>query len=244
MKNHIFVANWKQNKDYLDSLQWLENNKTELHALVEQATIIICPNFVALARLCEISKGMGLFLGAQNCSAEARGNFTGEVSAKTLKEAGASSCIVGHSERRRLFGETHEQIAKKTQLLLENGITPILCVGETQKDMPVGEITGFLANQLNSSTTFSEIEKIYIAYEPGWAIGTNQVPETGKLREIMAWLQGWVKENLGGQGKVLYGGSVSPENIGKLKTLPEIDGFLVGNGSLDFQNFKKIVLSK
>jgi triosephosphate isomerase len=307
MKNKIFVANWKLNKSYAESLQWYAEHEAELRALSEEATIVLCPTFPAIAPLASQSSGFPLKIGAQNCAAFDKGSFTGEVSAQSLKEAGCGLCIVGHSERRRLYHETDKMVWQKVKLLLEQQLTPIICIGETEEGLGTTAINKALEEQLKGieslhpstplrmseslsahgdpsaqslcsllgskrnppdwsafspepgrrvvesmqrcSEVYPELcrgggvnhKEIYIAYEPAWAIGSQKTPNSEKLQEIISWLQVWAKKQGGYTIAILYGGSVNPETVVALKRIKEIDGFLIGNGSLDWRSFALLV---
>lgn len=205
---------------YIQACAWLKTHLQELTTLTQEHTIVICPDFTILSHMQETE----FRYGAQNCAQELTGAYTGEVSAQTLKELGCSYCIIGHSERRRLFGETAQACAQKVQRLQECGITPIYCIGEEDfKQDPVLELAP---------------KNLIIAYEPVWAIGTGVTPTIAELQDRI----GSIKEYTEDRYPVLYGGSVNGKNSAELKKVTGLDGFLIGKASTDFQELKKIVL--
>ena len=248
-KKYIFIANWKLNKSYSESISWCQDREklTELATTGNAAhEIVLCPTFPALAPMAKLLEDTGILLGAQNCSSHAEGAYTGEVSAKSLKEVGSQFCIIGHSERRRYFGENDIDIIQKAKLLLDSKITPILCTGE-EKPFAASEIEKAIDRLL---APLSELphkpmhNRLYIAYEPTWAIGTGKTPPITLLEEIAKYMDIRLKALLPNyQIKLLYGGSVDQNNIQAILTIPPMMGALIGGASLDFQNFKNIVCS-
>jgi triosephosphate isomerase (TIM) len=238
---YLYVANWKMNLSYRKSLDFCTQNLAHLNLLSKSAKIIICPSLVALAPIIEIFKNSAIKIGAQNCSAYKAGSYTGEVSAQDLKEAGASYCIIGHSERRIYFGETTQDILTKIELLYTNNIMPIICIGETQEDFLHKKTIAALQQQLEPILTKiiqQKYEHVIIAYEPFWAIGTGIIPEDTYLEEIFRWLKNHVSNH---KAHLLYGGSINTTNINQLKTIEHIDGFLIGGASTDFGEFKNLI---
>lgn len=204
--------------------------------------VVLCPPFVCLSDLAEILRETDLCLGAQNCHHEKAGAFTGEISPVMLKEIGVEYVIVGHSERRHIFGETDEFINKKVKAILDNGMTPILCVGETKEEREKGLTFCVVESQLRQGLfglTRDQIERIVIAYEPVWAIGTGIVAKPWQAQEVHGFIRKLLKalydENLSKKVPILYGGSIKPDNFFGLMAQPDIDGGLVGGASLDEQ---------
>jgi triosephosphate isomerase (TIM) len=243
----MVVANWKLNKSYLESLQWCQENRQKLTEMAVSTKIIICPSFPVLAEVGKILKPAGVLLGAQNCAVNEKGSFTGEVSARSLSEAGCSYCIVGHSERRYLFHESEQEIGEKVQRLLDVGIIPLLCIGERDHCSDISTITQFLDCQLLSVQKLSEKTNkvpLVLVYEPTWAIGSKKTPDVETLGLVVSWIRSWANTYVAHRKvPILYGGSVDIENARAIWRVPGLGGVLVGGASLDFQNFKKIVLS-
>ena len=234
------VANWKMNlppegvERYLASVCGADPRDSQL---------VIAPPFPFLRHVVRCGEGLGV--AAQNCSDQASGAFTGEVSPHMLRECGADYVILGHSERRNLFHESDALIARKLQLALETGLAPILCIGEDLQVRELGHEARHLADQLKEAAVpaLESAREIVIAYEPVWAIGTGRnasgemVAET--LVDIRAAIARHWPENLA-QTPILYGGSVTPDNVDDLVTHGTIDGFLVGGASLDSRKFLAI----
>jgi triosephosphate isomerase len=216
----------------------------ELHA----ATVVLIPPFTALGAVGEALAGADLGLGAQDLHWEDQGAFTGEVSAPMLKDAGCAYVLVGHSERRRLFGETDESVGRKARAALKSGLRPILCLGEVLEERDSGRTLERIDGQLArgpGALGKDEIERIVWAYEPVWAIGTGRTATPGQAEEVHAHIRRRLEE---GYGKarascaiILYGGSVKPANAYPLFREKDIDGFLVGGASLDAEAFLGIV---
>jgi triosephosphate isomerase len=212
----------------------------------QEVEVVLAPVFTALAAVREALAGSRLGLGAQTCYFEAQGAFTGEVSAELLADAGCSHVIVGHSERRALFGETDEVVRRKLEAALSAGLVPIVCVGETLEQRESGATEAVVLGQLDAALRGLEgTERVVLAYEPVWAIGTgrNALPADAqvvhaRLRAKLGELHGPV---LADGARILYGGSVKPGNAASLLAEPDIDGALVGGASLDPEAFVAIV---
>ncbi|WP_029551859.1 triose-phosphate isomerase [Thermocrinis jamiesonii] len=234
----LIVANWKMNKTPKETKEYLETFLRLIEGVDDNVEILICPPFTSLCIAWDILKGSKVKLGAQNCHYEQKGAFTGEISLDMLKELGVSYVIVGHSERRWIFGETDELINKKVIACLEKGIRPILCVGEKMEEREAGMTLKVIESQLKLALSgLDEVsERIDIAYEPVWAIGSGNpaTPEDAQL------VHSFIKELLG-KVRVLYGGSVNPQNAGEFLSMPDVDGLLVGGASLDPSSFAQIV---
>lgn len=243
----LIAANWKMN---LTPSQTREYIKTFL-PLVEGITdreILLCPPFTSLCVAKELLEGTTIKLGAQNCYYESKGAYTGEVSIGMLKELGVSYIIVGHSERRWIFGESDELINKKLTACLREGIRPILCVGERLEEREAGLTLKVVETQIRLALSGVEeyTENLDIAYEPVWAIGSGNpaTPEDAQL--VHAFIKELLHQiNPAHQGKtrVLYGGSVNPKNAGDFMAMKDVDGLLVGTASLDPSSFAQIVKS-
>ena len=240
----MFVANWKMCLSYNKSKAFLQQHHTALAKFSHDTTIVLCPSFDALALVCTGLPDY-VFVGAQDVSSHISGAHTGEVSAQSIKEIGCSYCIIGHSERRTTLCETNELVAQKMLRLIEQNITPIVCIGETEEIYKADNTIKEIDKQLAPIIDIAQQHKaryICIAYEPVWAIGTGHIPDNGTLTTIFAHLKKIASTKLSNtEIKLLYGGSVSPTNVAHLADIVDIDGFLVGTASTDFQKFEKIV---
>lgn len=204
--------------------------------------IVVCPPFVSIVDVVELTRGTNLFVGAQNCHFERAGAFTGEVSPAMLKAVGVEFVIVGHSERRRHFNETDDLVNKKVRAVIAEGMRPILCVGETKEEREKGLTFCVVESQLRQALyglSKQEAERVVIAYEPVWAIGTGIVakPEQAQeahsfIRKLLSSLYG---EEIAQAIPILYGGSIKPDNFFAIMAQPDVDGGLVGGASLDDQ---------
>lgn len=204
--------------------------------------IVLCPPFVFLPSISEILRESDLHLGAQNCHHEKSGAFTGEISPVMLKEIGVEYVIIGHSERRHIFGETNEMINRKVKAVLNNGMKPIICVGETKEEREKGLTFCVVESQLRQALFGlgkDDVKKVVIAYEPVWAIGTGIVAKPNQAQEVHRFIRKLLEqlydEELAQQTPILYGGSIKPDNFLGLMVQPDIDGGLVGGASLDDQ---------
>jgi triosephosphate isomerase (TIM) len=241
------AGNWKMYKTPAETTQFLEKFKP-LVALSEHCEIVICAPYPCLPAAVSAAAGTRIGVGAQNVYWSKEGAFTGEVSAPMLKAAGCSHVIVGHSERRQYFGETDATVLKRTQAALEYGLTPIVCAGELLEERESGRTSAVLGTQFAggiAGLTAEQFAKIVIAYEPVWAIGTGKVATPEIAADAHRVLRGAVRAKYGeaaaGAVRILYGGSVKPDNVKGLMAQPEVDGALVGGASLDPVSFASIV---
>ncbi len=247
MRRPVIAGNWKMYKTQAEARAFL----TALKPLVASSThsdIVVAPPFTALAAAVEAARGSAIAIAAQDVHWQKEGAFTGEVATKMLVEIGCRYVIIGHSERRHYFGETDERVNRKVKAALEAELTPIVCVGETLQEREAGQTEAVLERQFRggfAALTGAEFSRIIIAYEPVWAIGTGRTatPEMAAeahrlLRQLAA--ASFTSERAGGL-RILYGGSVKPDNIKGLMAQVEIDGALVGGASLDAQSFASIV---
>jgi triosephosphate isomerase len=208
--------------------------------------VVVCPSFVALSEVVERRRGTAVRVAAQNMHEEEWGPFTGEVSAPMLVELDVDAVVLGHSERRQFFGETDEALARKVPAALAAGLEPILCVGESEAARDNGETEAVLERQLGADLAgleAAELERVVIAYEPIWAIGTGRTATPEQAQEASAFIRDVLRMR-GGAGdavRILYGGSVKPGNAAELLSLPDVDGALVGGASLDPDEFAGIV---
>lgn len=221
----IIVANWKMYGSKTMAETFL---KTFLVSKTMSYNYIFCPPFTLLPTFEQHLDKDKFKLGAQNCSTFDNGAFTGDISANMLKEFNCSYCLVGHSERRQIFHEDDEEIlAAKMQQLLKHGIIPIFCVGESLEDKKQGKTFEKIEHQLKATTRFEN--EIIIAYEPVWAIGTNQIPNIHEINEVHQF----IKNLYAKPQKILYGGSVNPQNASNILSSNQVDGILVGRASLE-----------
>ena len=218
--------------------------------LVEDATaveILLAPPFTALTRVGDALAGSNVVLAAQNVNPEPQGAFTGEVSPAMLADVGCRYAIVGHSERRSLYGEDDAFVARKARALLERGIRPIVCVGETLAEREAGRTFAVIGSQLEGSlddVPSARAAEVIVAYEPVWAIGTGRTATPALAQEVHAFVRRELATHFGAAAQAIriqYGGSVKPENVDDLMAQPDIDGALVGGASLDPDAFARIV---
>jgi triosephosphate isomerase len=209
--------------------------------------VAVCPPYLALQAMVDSARGSRVEVFAQNMHQAPSGAFTGEVSAAMLVEAGVHGVILGHSERREMFGESDKALAQKVPAALEAGLVPILCVGETEDERERGDTERKLRHQVQEDLARVDLERVgevIIAYEPIWAIGTGHVATPEQAQEAIAFVRALVADRAGDQAqrtRILYGGSVKPENAAELLALPDVDGALVGGASLDPASFAEIV---
>lgn len=244
MRKPIIVGNWKMNKNNAETKAFFE--AVDAVAASENATYGIgCP-FTDLRTAQDNAKN--LIVAAENCHWEDSGAFTGEVSVPMLEEIGIKYCIIGHSERRQMFGDTNETVNKKAKRLLKAGITPILCIGETEAQYDAGETEKVIRDQLTGSLAdlcAKCVGSMVIAYEPIWAIGTGKSATKEDAQKCCAIVRDQVKVMYGEEAaenvRVQYGGSVKPENIVEYMACPDIDGALIGGASLKEASFIDII---
>jgi triosephosphate isomerase (TIM) len=245
------AGNWKMNHTHLEAIQVVQKLSYRLeHADYDHCDVVVCPAFTSLRSVQTTidSDRIPIGLGAQDCHWEANGAFTGEVSAPMLAKLGVGYVIVGHSERRQVFGETDEVVARKLHAVLAAAMLPILCVGETLEEREAGSTDAKVSRQVEAAlrdVDADRIAELVVAYEPIWAIGTgrNATPEDADA--TIATIRSAVRQLAGAPAadrvRILYGGSVKPGNIAALMGRPEIDGALVGGASLDPDEFARLV---
>jgi len=247
LRKPIMGGNWKMNKTAREAVQTIEDLRERMEG-VEEIEVVVFPPFTVLGLAEKILRDSSIGLGAQNMHWEAGGSYTGEISAPMLVDLGCRYVILGHSERRQYFGESDERVNKKIKSALTFELIPVVCVGETLKERKEGSFKRVVETQLNlclKGIGPEEAERMVIAYEPVWAIGTGvtATPEQAEemhsfVRELLAKLFG---EDLADSMRIQYGGSVKPQNIKELMREPDIDGALVGGASLDASSFARIV---
>jgi triosephosphate isomerase len=246
MRRPILAANWKMQKTIAEARAFAAS----FVPLVKDATdvdAVLAPPFTALAALGEALEGSRVALAAQNVNPEPKGAFTGEIAPGMLVELGCRYGIVGHSERRTLYGETSEFVARKAAALFEAGITPIVCVGESLEEREAGrtsDVVGAQVRESLASVPAGRARDVVLAYEPIWAIGTGKTATPEMAQAVHADIRGILTELFGADAEAIriqYGGSVKPDNVAELMSQPDIDGALVGGASLDPDSFSAIV---
>jgi triosephosphate isomerase len=247
MRTPFIAGNWKMFKTVHEAVVFVK----ELRGLVKDVTdvdIVVAPPFTALHAVAEAARNSNVAVAAQSLHWEREGAFTGEVSAAMIKEAGAEYVIIGHSERRRLFGETDVIVNRKVTAAIGAGVIPIMCVGETLEERERNETLAVLDRQIKDGLdgiTGDQVAALVVAYEPVWAIGTGRNATAAQAGEahahIRTRLRQWFGAEAAEQCRVIYGGSVKPDNISQLIAEPDVDGALVGGASLDLKSFSDIV---
>jgi triosephosphate isomerase len=247
MRRPIMAGNWKMYKTVQETCAFFEKFNP-LVASSQHCEIVICPSFVSLQTAAHSTRGTRVEIGGQNLFWATEGAYTGEVSAGMLKAAGCQWALVGHSERRQYFGETDDGAFKKIMAALDAGLTPIYCVGELLQHREAGETHKILETQFMGGVaglSGEQFHKIVVAYEPVWAIGTGKVATPEIAAEAHRFIRDHARTAFGPEAaaacRILYGGSVKPDNIRRLMAQPEIDGALVGGASLDPVSFASIV---
>ncbi|MFQ5978304.1 MAG: triose-phosphate isomerase [Candidatus Heimdallarchaeota archaeon] len=240
----IFAANWKMNMTIQETLSFVRDFQPPSDP---RKQVIICPPAYLLIVLIRALSGKPIRMGAQNMFWEERGAFTGEQSPTMMRDAGCDYVILGHSERRHIFGEEDNSINRKVQVALSHGLIPIFCVGETLSEREQGATFRVLSNQLRiglSQVSLTETQRLVLAYEPVWAIGTGKTATPETAQEAQAYIRELLGEILdhhqAHRVRILYGGSVRPTNAASLIDQPDIDGFLVGGASLEVETFQEI----
>ncbi|MBX4258294.1 triose-phosphate isomerase [Clostridium estertheticum] len=246
MRKGIIAGNWKMNKTVAQAVSLIE----EMKPLVKDAKcdVVVCPTFLCLDAVIKATKGTNIKVGAQNMFYEESGAFTGEVSPGMLEDIGVDYVIIGHSERRQYFNETDEAVNKKLKAAYSHNIIPILCVGETLSDREGNITEKVLANQVKldlEGLIKEQVEKLVIAYEPIWAIGTGKTATADQANETIAFIRATVGAMFGSEVaekvRIQYGGSVKPSTIKEQMAKSDIDGGLIGGASLKAQDFAGIV---
>jgi triosephosphate isomerase len=247
MSRTPFIAgNWKMYKTIAEAEQFIAALLPRVSS-AEGVDVAICVPYLALAAMVDSARGSRVQVFAQNMHDAPEGAFTGEVSAPMLLEIDVTGVVLGHSERRQLFGETDRALQLKVPVALEAGLTPILCVGETEEEHERGETERKLRHQVQEGLEKVPIERlgdVILAYEPIWAIGTGRVATPEQAQEAVGFVRALVEgfdKQAGEQVRILYGGSVKPDNAEELLGLPDVDGALVGGASLDPASFARLV---
>jgi triosephosphate isomerase len=243
----IIAGNWKMNMTATQARE-LASKFIPLVASVRDRDIVLGPPFTALGVVAETIKGTNIGLAAQNLHWEDKGAFTGEISADMLLDSGCKYVIIGHSERRQYFGETDETVNRKVRQALKKGLLPILCVGETLAEREAGRLNDVISRQVTGGLkdiSAADMQKIVIAYEPVWAIGTGKTATPEQANEVHALIRQKImalySADIAAGLRIQYGGSVTPENVSLLMGMPDIDGALVGGASLKPESFAALV---
>lgn len=246
MRIPVIAGNWKLFKTIAESVALVQELKP-LVANVKGVEIVVAPVFTALSRVSDAIGASGIKLAAQDCYWEEEGAFTGEVAPKLLKDAGCSFVIIGHSERRQYFGETDQSVNRKTKAAIAAGLTAIVCVGELLAERESDQTFSVIETQIQgglAGLAADAFGRIVIAYEPVWAIGTGKTASDAQAQEVHAFIRGMIARMFGQSVadavRILYGGSVKPDNVKGLMTQPDIDGALVGGASLKAESFAAI----
>ncbi len=250
MRKKIIAGNWKMNKNLSEAIQLISDLKLEIEGKSLNAEVVIAPPFIALEAAKSLIKDSVIKLCAQNMHPSDSGAFTGEISADMLKSIGCEYVILGHSERRTLFGESDEFINQKIKQALKNGLIPILCCGESLEERENGTTFKVIESQLKvglSGLSSDQIKSLVIAYEPIWAIGTGKTATPEQAQEVHAFirklLSEMANEEIAQEITIQYGGSVKPGNAKELLSKQDIDGALVGGACLKADSFRDIILS-
>ena len=248
MRKKIVAGNWKMNLDYSEGISLFSEivNMVKDEKKGEQVAIICAPS-IHLHSLAKLG-GTAVSIGAQNCHQKESGAYTGEISAKMIKSVGCEYVIIGHSERRQYFAESDELLAEKTVIALQNGLTPLFCIGETLDERNNGSYFDVLKSQLVNgvfSLSATDFSKIVIAYEPVWAIGTGLTASSEQAQEVHAFIRKEIAAQydtaVAEETSILYGGSCNPKNAAELFAQPDIDGGLIGGASLKSRDFLDII---
>jgi len=250
MRKKIVAGNWKMNKSFQDAEDLVSTIADELDGVDTACEVVLCPPFPYLEMASDYADESGLQIAAQNVSEFENGAYTGEVSASMLASIEIGYCIVGHSERRKYFGETNAQLAVKVEKLLDHAIRPIFCIGELLEERNANNHFEVVKRQLEEglfNLNKDEFSVVVIAYEPVWAIGTGVTATSAQAQEMHAFIRQQITEKYGqsvaDQTTILYGGSCNAKNAAELFANPDVDGGLIGGASLVAEDFIKIVKS-
>ncbi len=251
MRRNIVAGNWKMNKNFAEADDLINSIEETLRQYdTTDVDIIVCPPFPFLELVSDVSEDANFFVGAQNVAKFDNGAYTGEISASMLKSMAVDYCIVGHSERRKYFFETNQDIAQKIDLLLKEDITPIICVGESLEEREADKHFEIIRKQVEEGIFHlkaEDMQRCIIAYEPVWAIGTGKTATKEQAQEIHAFIRGLIVEkyndDVAQEVSILYGGSCNPKNASELFSMKDVDGGLIGGASLKAKDFIEIACS-
>lgn len=247
MRKALIIGNWKMHKTVAEAVEFARALTASLPDAADR-DVALAPPFTALHALSSLLKHSAIALCAQDVHGEDRGAYTGEVSAPMLLDVGCRYGLVGHSERRRLFGESNEEVNRKARALLRTGITPVVCVGEALEEREADQTTSVIRRQLKeglNNLPADDIRRSIVAYEPVWAIGTGKTASPEQAQDVHRFIRQFLERMAGKERadeiRIIYGGSVNPENAAALMAQNDIDGVLVGGASLDVDSFRKII---
>ena len=247
MRKNVVAGNWKMNTTLEEGVELANQINGLLKGKTVNCDVVVCVPFTHLTSVNAVLEPELVKLGAENCSEHEKGAYTGEVSASMVKSTGATHVILGHSERRQYFGENNEQLLAKTKIALENGLTPIFCVGEVLEERENGSYNEVVKGQVEALFELSaeDFGKIIIAYEPVWAIGTGKTATAEQAQDMHAHIRKVVEDKYGKQvaedTSILYGGSCKPSNAKELFAKPDVDGGLIGGAALQAESFLGII---
>lgn len=248
MRKNIVAGNWKMNTTVPEGLQLADDVNEALKGFKANCDVIICVPFTHLVPICGIVDQEILGVGAENCADHKSGAYTGEVSAAMVASTGAKYVILGHSERRQYYNETSETLREKVALALENGLTPIFCIGEVLEERDNGTYNDVVRRQIEEglfNLSSEDFSKIILAYEPVWAIGTGKTATADQAEDMHAFIRSTIADKYGAEiadnTSILYGGSCKPSNAAELFAKPDVDGGLIGGASLKAEDFMGIV---
>lgn len=247
MRKNIVAGNWKMSTTVQEGVELADQVMALLAETPHKCDVVICTPFTHLVPVAAVIDQTKLGLGAENCADHLSGAYTGEVSAPMVKSTGASYVILGHSERRQYYGETNETLKVKTRLALDNGLTPIFCVGEVLEQREDGSYNDVVASQVEAlfDLPASDFAKVVIAYEPVWAIGTGKTATADQAQDMHAHIRRVIADKYGKEiadgTSILYGGSCKPSNARELFAKPDVDGGLIGGAALKAEDFMGIV---
>ena len=247
MRKPFIAGNWKMHKTIAEAVAFTKQLR-ELAPLCADRGILVAPPFTALSAVAETLKGTGIHTAAQNLHESPQGAFTGEVSAGMIAEAGCDYVIIGHSERRTLFGEDDTRLARKIPAALECGLKVIFCIGETLQEREAGQTDAVVERQIKEglkALSIDDIKRLSLAYEPVWAIGTGKTATPDQAEAVHAFIRKLVGQlydtTVADALQILYGGSVKPDNMASLMAQPDVDGALIGGASLSIDDFSRMV---
>ncbi len=243
----LIAGNWKMYKTGPEAVETaLDLEKLSLD--ITDVEVMIAPTYLSLPLVATVLRDSNIKVGAQNLYFETQGAFTGEVSAQMIKAAGAEYAIIGHSERRQYFGETDLSVSKKIKAAVQSDLKPVLCIGETEAQRDAQKTFSILDKQVSNGLkglSFDELEAMVLAYEPVWAIGTGKTASVDQVDEVHQYLRSLLKrlfsKSFSSKIRILYGGSVNPDNVRELMGIKDVDGALVGGASLDAEKFINII---
>jgi len=247
MRRPLIAGNWKMHTNIEEARQ-LATAVAQAAAKVPDRDVMIAPPYTALTAVESVIAATGVLLGAQNVHWEEKGAFTGEISGTMLRDVGCGMAIVGHSERRHVFGESDQMINRRVKGALQSGLIPVFCIGETLEQREAGQTMKVLENQVRAgldSVALTDGGQLVVAYEPVWAIGTGKTATEAQAQEAHSFIRGLLadlyEKNIAAQIRILYGGSVKPDNIDILMQQNDIDGALVGGAALKAESFERII---